>query len=254
MTHLEAIFFDLGDTIIDLGEGLGGYERRLAQRVGRVYDVLLSSGASLPDRQVFCEALASGSEGCYQRSLAEQQGLDIYDVMRWFFDQMGVAADEQMVQAAGAAYCAGATSAAPLRAGALEVLTQLRACGLRLGVISNTLQPAQFMDESLARRGLLAFFAVRAYSSEVRVAKPSPGIFKAALAALDVPPERALHVGDRLVADIAGAHAVGMKAVHIDVPGRAPESHDGILPDARIAELPELLTVLPQLFTKALPR
>jgi len=248
MTRLQAVFFDLGDTIIDLGEGLGGYEARLAQRVGRVYDALAAAGAALPARQHFCDALASGSEGRYQRALAEQQGLDIYDVMRWFFDRLGIAADDRLVQIAGAAYCRGTVAAAPLRQGAIAVLTELHDRGLRLGVISNTLQPAVFADDSLLQHGLLDFFTARTYSSEARVAKPNPGIFRQALAAVDVAPEHAFHVGDRLVADVSGAHSVGMKAVHIVVPGRAPEAHDGIVPDATIAELTDLIPLVPDLF------
>jgi HAD superfamily hydrolase (TIGR01509 family) len=248
MFQLQAVFFDLGDTLIALGEGLGGYEARLAQRVGRVYDSLAAAGATLPARQLFCDDLASGSEGRYQRALAEQQGLDIYDVMRWFFERLEITADDHLVQIAGAAYCRGAVAAAPLRQGAVAVLTQLRDRGLRMGVISNTLQPAVFADDSLLQHGLLDFFAARTYSSEARVAKPNPGIFRQALAALDVSAEHALHVGDRLVADVSGAHNIGMKAVHIVVPGRTPEVHDGIAPDATIAELPELIPLLSQLF------
>lgn len=42
--------------------------------------------------------------------------------------------------------------------------------------------------------------------------KPHPRAFEAAVAALGVPADEILHVGDRLDADVAGAHAVGMRA------------------------------------------
>jgi len=38
---LRGVFFDLGDTLVDLGEGRGSYEQRLALRTGHVYDALL---------------------------------------------------------------------------------------------------------------------------------------------------------------------------------------------------------------------
>jgi putative hydrolase of the HAD superfamily len=247
MTKLEAVFFDLGDTLVDLGEGRESYEERLVVRVNKVYDVLAAAGKSLPDRKLFCDALATGSEARYQRALAEQQGLDIYAVLRWFFDLMGISADDGLLEASAEAYCRGSTAAAPLRLGAREVLAQLHTRGLRLGVISNTLQPGRYLDEALTRRGLLDYFVARLYSSELGVAKPHPAIFRAALAALDVAPERALHVGDRLKADVAGARGVGMKAVLIEVAHR-PEQDPVIVPDARIAELPELVDVLSWLF------
>jgi len=52
-----------------------------------------------------------------------------------------------------------------------------------------------------------------------------------------------MHVGDRLVADVAGAQGAGMRAVLIEVPHR-PEPDTNIVPHARIRELPELLEVL----------
>jgi putative hydrolase of the HAD superfamily len=248
MIPFDAVCFDLGDTLVDLGEGRGSYEARLAMRVSRVYDVLAQAGVAPADRQAFCHALATSSEARYHQAVAEQRGIDISDVLRWFFAHHGIPADDGLIEAAAEAYCRGSGEVTPLRVGAREVLNTLRDHGLRLAVISNTLQPARYLDESLARRGLLEYFPVRVYSSEVRVAKPHPAIFRAALAALNVRPERAVYVGDRLVTDVAGAQGVGMKAVLIEVPQRI-EQVPHIVPDARIRELPELLAVLPRLDT-----
>ena len=79
------------------------------------------------------------------------------------------------------------------------------------------------------------------------VAKPHPAIFRVALDQLGVAPENAVYVGDRLVADVGGAQARGMKAVLIEVDHRV-ESHPTIVPDAIVSDLPELLDVLPSLF------
>ena len=130
-------------------------------------------------------------------------------------------------------------------AGALATLTVLRDRGLKLGAISNTVQPARYMQQAHARRGLAPFFDVEVYSSEVGVAKPHPAIFRAALDAIGVAPERAVYVGDRLHADVAGAQAAGMKGILIEVAHRT-EPDPAITPDARIRELPELLDVLSQ--------
>jgi HAD superfamily hydrolase (TIGR01509 family) len=264
MPNIEAIFFDLGDTLTDLREpvpaspagpgGRGEYMARVVARAGRIYDLLAEAGLAPPDREAFAEKLAQASEARYQEALAEQRGIDIYEVLRWFFAREAIPTRDGLVDAAGALYCSGggspskatAHSRAPLRLGALEMLAALQARGLRLGVISNTLQPARFMDDHLAHNGLLAFFPARVYSSELRLAKPHPAIFRAALDALGVAPGRAVMVGDRLEADIAGAQGVGMKAVLIEVAHR-PEQSAAITPDARIRELPELLEALDRL-------
>lgn len=243
MTPVTAILFDLGDTLVDLGEGRGDYEARLAARGAQVYDALAALGAPVADREGFAAALAHDSEALYHAATAEQRGIDIYDVMRWFLPRHGVPAEEVWVQAAGEAFYAGTAAGPGLRSGARELLATLRSLGLRLGVISNTLAPRPFMDRSLVRRGLLEFFPVRVYSSEVGVAKPHPAIFRAALDAIGAAPAHAVYVGDRLRADVAGAQAVGMKGVLIEVAHRV-EHDPTITPDARIAELTDLLDIL----------
>ena len=99
------------------------------------------------------------------------------------------------------------------------------------------------IDEGLIKRGIFDFFETRVYSSDQGVAKPHPDIFRTALRAFGVDPEQAVYVGDRLEADIAGAHSVGMHGVLIVVPHR-PEGTSDIRPDARIDNLIELLDVL----------
>ncbi len=246
MGKINAVLFDLGDTLVDLGEGRPDYAARLIARGERVCTALTALGATITDRAGFVAALAHESETLYQAAVAEQRGLDIYDVMRVFLPQMGLPADEAWVAAAGDAFYEPTADGTDLRTGAIELLTALRARGYRLGVISNTLQPGPLMDRTLARRGLLAFFPVRIYSSEVRVAKPHPAIFRAGLVALGLPAAQVVYVGDRLRADVAGAQGVGMWAVLIEVAHRA-EDDPTIIPHARIRELPELPDVLHRL-------
>jgi HAD superfamily hydrolase (TIGR01549 family) len=104
---------------------------------------------------------------------------------------------------------------------ALPVLEELRARGLKLGLVSNT------------GRDLAAF--VEHHGIDVDVAlgsgvhgkvKPDPSIFRAALEALGVAPEDAAMVGDSPEDDIAGARAIGMQAFLVDREDRYPESPD----------------------------
>ncbi len=248
MAELKAVLFDMGDTIVDLGEGRGSYEERVRLRAGRVYEALAARGATLGQRDAFCEALAADSEGQYQAALAEQWGIDIFTVMRRFLQARGLPADDELVEAAGEAYCRGeAGPVTPLREGAVDTLAALKSRGLLLGAISNTIQPGRFLSANLQRWGLSELLDVRIYSSDIGVAKPHPKIFQVALDRLGLAAENAVYVGDRLIPDVGGPHAVGMKAVLIEVDHRV-ESHPAIIPDARVKELPELLHVLPALF------
>jgi HAD superfamily hydrolase (TIGR01509 family) len=244
MGGLKTVFFDLGDTITDLGEGRGEYEARVLVRAARIHALLHTHGAQPRAESEFCPALANSTEGQYQAALSEQRGLTLAEALRRFFVQEGLVVPDELLEQCVESYCRGSGQPAPLRLGAMETLRTLKESGLRLGVISNTIQPAHYMDASLADRGLLPFFEVRVYSSELGRAKPHSAIFEAALQALSLSPAEAVHVGDRPEADVAGAHSAGMRAVLIRVPGRAADAHADRAPDATIDELPELPAVL----------
>lgn len=56
-------------------------------------------------------------------------------------------------------------------------------------------------------------------SAVVGVAKPDPRIFGLALSEAGVPPDRAVHVGDSVRADVEGARAAGIRPLHFDPHG-----------------------------------
>jgi HAD superfamily hydrolase (TIGR01549 family) len=105
---------------------------------------------------------------------------------------------------------------------ALPVLEELRSHGLRIGLVSN----GQRDLDGFARHHGLDVDVCVGSMSHGRV-KPHRSIFEAALAALDAAPSEAAMVGDSVADDIAGARALGMRAilldrdgVHIDEPDR----------------------------------
>jgi putative hydrolase of the HAD superfamily len=98
------------------------------------------------------------------------------------------------------------------------VLEELRAYGLKLGLVSNT------------GRDLRAFVAHHNLAVDVAIAsivhgltKPHASIFRAAIEQLDVQPEEAAMVGDSIADDVEGARALGMQAFLVDRRGRFPE-------------------------------
>lgn len=86
-------------------------------------------------------------------------------------------------------------------------------------------------------------------SEDVGIRKPRPEIFEAVLEALGTAPEETLHVGDNLDADVRGAAALGARTAWITRrvadPERALAEFDGPEPDWRIADLAELLEIVP---------
>jgi putative hydrolase of the HAD superfamily len=122
-------------------------------------------------------------------------------------------------------------------------LRALAATGVRLAIVSN----ADGTVEELLRqlgvcqvgRGPGVPVAAVVDSTVVGVAKPDPGIFEIALAAVDALPERTVHFGDSLLADVAGARAAGITPVHYDPFGLCPG--DGHRDAAALAELVPLV-------------
>ena len=91
-------------------------------------------------------------------------------------------------------------------------LAELRAAGHRLVVVSNW---DVSLHEMLAATGLDALVDGAISSAEAGQRKPAPGIFHRALALAGpgAGPARALHAGDSLELDVAGARAAGLRAV-----------------------------------------
>jgi putative hydrolase of the HAD superfamily len=121
---------------------------------------------------------------------------------------------------------------------ARPALDALAGRGLKLGVISN-FEP--WLTTVLELEGVDHLFAAVAVSGVLGVAKPDPGIFLAALEQAGVEAGSAVHVGDHLHLDVAGARAVGMAGVLIDRYGRVPDPPPGVLRIESLAELADLV-------------
>ena len=101
-------------------------------------------------------------------------------------------------------------------------LLQRLATTHRLGIVSNIWSSKQPWLGELARAGILDLFDVVVFSSEGSSIKPSPGLFNRAIDALGVPRDQVLFIGDSLFRDVAGAAAVGLATIWIDVKGLGP--------------------------------
>jgi putative hydrolase of the HAD superfamily len=112
------------------------------------------------------------------------------------------------------------------------VLARLRADGARLAIVSNW---DVSLYDVLERTGLRRLVDAVAISAELGVAKPDPAIFRVALERLGVDAAGAVHVGDSLEHDVAGARAAGLEAVLVVRDG-AP-ARDGVRTVASLSEL-----------------
>jgi putative hydrolase of the HAD superfamily len=95
--------------------------------------------------------------------------------------------------------------------GGVAVIDELHRRGLKVALCSNW---DWDLDRHLAGNALTDHFDAVVCSAHVGYRKPHEQIFSVALDAIGVAPEEALFVGDDWGADIEGALAAGMTAVH----------------------------------------
>jgi len=112
-----------------------------------------------------------------------------------------------------------------------------------LGVVSNIWSHPGIFEAEFRRAGIMDLFQVIVWSSSHGCIKPSPRLFQKAMNQLDFAPHDIFFVGDNLNRDVAGAKAVGIKAVWING-GSHQLSPDDPQPERTISDLAELLTVL----------
>ena len=113
------------------------------------------------------------------------------------------------------------------------VLAELRAAGLRIGLVSNS---ARDVREFARHHGLEVDAGISSFHHGRT--KPHASIFRAVLDLLGVEPAQAAMVGDQVADDIEGARAIGMRAILLDRDERHPEF------EPRITSLRELLALL----------
>lgn len=205
------LFFDAAGTLIQVREAVAHvYERIAAGHGVRVDEAALdtafrSAWKELPhplhpqppadDDRAWWRALVS-------KTFAVAQGKTLDDeVLNPLFDELY---DHYAMAQAWSVYEEVPT-----------VLHQLQQEGHRLYVVSN-------FDKRLKRildgHDLSRFFNGLVISSEVGASKPHRRIFEAALASAQAKPEDCLHVGDDTEADVAGAEALGIHAMHLHRP------------------------------------
>lgn len=127
--------------------------------------------------------------------------------------------------------------------GSVEALGRIAATGVPIGIVSNSdgTLAERLLDEKLCQVGPGPGVEVGVIcdSMAVGVAKPDPKIFEIALEAVGVAPEEAIHVGDTVEADVAGALAAGVRPIHLDPHGFCPDrTHDHI---TALDEVPTLV-------------
>jgi putative hydrolase of the HAD superfamily len=196
-----------------------------------------------PDREdEVTAALARVEAETWARVEVDQQSTTLASILRTASIELGLDVAEAVLEEAATHHLDSWTPHIEHDDDAVAVLTELKRRGLRLGLLSNTHWPRAFHDRFLERDGLLDLLDARCYTSEMSHTKPHRAAFETVLLELGLSdPGAVVFVGDRPYDDIAGAKAMGMKAVLR--PNALVPDHP-VEPDATIGALPELLALI----------
>jgi putative hydrolase of the HAD superfamily len=236
---LEAVLFDWGDTLMQFvysPELVSAGHRAGLAAVGR---------DGLPDVDELTERFREHYEPLFWVPGTIEE-IEYPGLVRRLLADFGVEIDDEELARFLEAEHVAWDPARILAAHTHPLLESLRDQGLKLGLVSNAFDPGWLLHRDLEQMGLDQRLDFSVFSSEVGTRKPHPAIFERALEALEVDPERALFVGDRLYEDVRGAAEVGMTTVQA-LWFRADEHPDGAEPDYQAFTQLDVLNVVRRL-------
>ncbi|MDH3699516.1 MAG: YjjG family noncanonical pyrimidine nucleotidase [Flavobacteriaceae bacterium] len=151
-----------------------------------------------------------------------------YQRLRKVFDSLNYDIEDELINTLSEEYITYLSSFNHLISNTTEVLEYLYP-GYNLHIITNGFQEIQHKKLKNAR--IDHYFDIIVNSEMAGVKKPNPGIFRLALEEAKVGPEKALMIGDNLEADILGAQAVGIRAIHYNAHKEPAHGHCDMIDD-----------------------
>ncbi len=209
--HLESIttiFFDAADTLFYIRKGLGSAYSDVArkhgvspdpERIKEAFSKAFRQAPPLAFREVSTRE-RKALEKLYWKDIVEKvySEVGMFDTFEVYFDELFEMFRSRVWE---------------LFPEVKEVLSDLKARGFKLGVISNFDSRIYNVMSDL---DICDYFDFIVISSEAGYAKPAPEIYQEALKKAQAVPRESLHIGDHVQNDFHGPRALGIKALLID--------------------------------------
>lgn len=244
--RIQAVLFDLDDTLIDWSGQALPYPEIYRPHVASLYTYLSQNGHLLPPFTPFFQQYQEQVQQAWDEAKTVWTGVNFARVLQDFFAALGLDTAHIEINAALRAFAWQPVPGVAPYPDTHATLDALRQQGYRLGLLTNSMMPMWMRDIELRAYRLETYFEARLTSGDFGFMKPHPAIYHELLRRLDCPPARALFVGDRPANDIAGARAAGLSSVLI-APPHLERDLDEVQPDYTITALQELLPILAKL-------
>jgi len=239
-TKINAVCFDLGETILNFGPV---DVVKLFKAGGKLtYDYLKSLSQPVGEFKPYCRRNLGAIRWRYWLSLLTANDFDARELLKKVNQPKGIRLSHEQWDELVWLWYEPLSKCATVEPDIKDTLNKLKSMNLRLAILSNTFINGAALERHLAQFGILDFFDVRLYSYQFRFRKPSRRIFSAAAERIGLPPQNIMFVGDRINADIRPALKIGMTAVLKE----AYTNHSKHLPPAahkieKLSQLPALI-------------
>ncbi|MFS4417055.1 YjjG family noncanonical pyrimidine nucleotidase [Maribacter sp. 2307ULW6-5] len=210
---IKDVFFDLDHTLWD-------FERNSAL----TFETIFEQRQMDIDLPAFLEVYVPANIRywkMYREERISKENLR-YERLKSVFDTLGITVPDGTINQLAADYIAQLSTYGHLFPHATEVLNYLRP-KYRLHIITNGFQEIQ--AKKLKNSGIDMYFEHVIDAEVAGAKKPHPRIFEMALERSRAVPQRSLMIGDSLEADILGAKALGMHALHFNAHGEPGHDH-----------------------------
>ncbi|TOA22937.1 HAD family hydrolase [Vibrio parahaemolyticus] len=235
---LKAIFFDMDETLCGTSQADKAAGQKFAAWIQQTYP-------QVSDPQAFLQRYL---QGVYKKLNAEFPQLVALlpdenafrcGLIQTILAENGIHIDAEQAQQAQHYFDSARIGAFTFFPGVKEMLTDLRK-HYKLVVITNG--PIFSQHPKLKATQMDEWVDHIIVGGEEPEEKPAASIFQKALNLVDVKPEEALHIGDSLAADIAGANNMGILSVWVNATGASNPTE--ITPNFEIRETVELKEIL----------
>ena len=235
----RAVLFDLDDTLLEYRQPPNA--RALFDAgTARIYACLTSLGCALPAFEPFARRQRAIARRIAWATWLTRSHPDGRRLLRRLCSDYRLQRDEGSLAKLGWLWYEPAADAMVLGADVIPTLSALRDAEVKLALVVNTPHLGAVIDQHLESVGLLEFFPVRVYSSEIEASKPSPRPFQTALEQLGASANEAIFVGDDATIDLAGAKRVGLQTV---LRSADPRPRDRRFADHVIERIEQLLDI-----------
>ena len=209
--HIEAVIFDLGETLLNFGK----LDRAqiFNDAVRRSYNYLLELSQPVGSRRVYRLLHIWGIRWHLFRSWITGDDFNSLELLKAYGKKRGFTLSQAQWEELNWQWYKGLSSLGQVEPGTADALRQLHAMGLKVGLLSNTFVHKSSLERHLKEEGLLDWLPVRMYSYDFPFRKPDVRIFQEASRQMGVAADHTIYVGDRMDYDVRGSMAVGMLPV-----------------------------------------